>query len=151
MRKLGAKAALEFGNVFLYIRYRSWVCRFRRFSVIGLMLQSANKEREIFVAGKIFDPNPMYWLVTDKLMVRQYVKMIGSLTFPRRTSFGLVHRLSRYLRRCCSQALSSKLTTEAGEMFFIGDAPLHRAQINQQVMKWLTHPYEYVSDGRMGL
>ncbi len=146
MRKLGAKAAFVLGNVFLYIRYRSWVWRFHK--VLGYWPNVCNPQtkNEKFLWRKIFDRNPMYRLVTDKLTVRQYIKM-RCPDLPASDIIWIGASAEQIPEVLLRPGVVIKANNGSRRNVFIGDAPLDRAQINLEVTKWLAHPYEYVSDG----
>lgn len=146
MQKLAAKAVVILGNAFLYLQYRQWVWRFYKRLGYWPNVCDPRTKNEKFLWRKIFDRNPMYRLFTDKLTVRQYIKT----RCPDLSTSDIIWigaSAEQIPEALLQPGVVIKTNNGSSRNIFIGDAPPDRAQINQEVTKWLTYPYECVSDG----
>jgi hypothetical protein len=145
MWKRAAKALISVGNVFVYMRHRAWVMAFYKSLGYWPNICYPQTKNEKFMWRKIFDRNPMYRFVTDKLSVRQFIKtrcpdllmsdIIWIGASPEQIPDALL-----------VPGLVIKTNNGSHRNIFIVDAPIDRAQISEQITNWLTSPYE-VNDG----
>ena len=138
--KRAAKAALILGNLFVYIRHPRQIRTFHRLLGYWPNVCHPQTKNEKFLWRKIFDRNPMYRLVADKLMVRQFIKMrCPDLAMSDIVWIGASPE--QIPDALLEPGVVIKTNNGSGRNIFINDAQVNRAQINQQVTEWLTQPY----------
>jgi TupA-like ATPgrasp len=138
--KRAAKAALILGNLIVYIRHPRHIRTFKRLMGYWPNVCYPQTKNEKFLWRKIFDRNPLYRLVTDKLLVRQFIKMkcpdlaMSNIIWVGASPEEIPHALLK-------PGVVIKTNNGSGRNIFIAEAPVNRAQINLQVTEWLTTPY----------
>ena len=138
--KRAAKAALILGNLFVYIRHPRQIRTFHRLLGYWPNVCCPRTKNEKFLWRKIFDRNPMYRLVADKLMVRQFIKMrCPDLAMSDIVWIGASPE--QIPDALLEPGVVIKTNNGSGRNIFVNAAQVNRAQINQQVTEWLTQPY----------
>jgi hypothetical protein len=143
MWRLAAKAVVILGNVLVYIRYPVRVLIFYKYLRHWPNVCYPQTKNEKFLWRKIFDRNPTYRLVADKLAVRPFIKtrcpdldtadIVWVGTSPDQMPDALLH-----------PGVIIKTNNGTSRNIFITDLPMDRVRINQQVAKWLARPHAVI-------
>jgi hypothetical protein len=142
MQRLAAKAAIFLLNVLVYARWAAWIWTFHETLGYWPNVCYPQTRNEKFLWRKIFDRNPMYRLVADKLTVRQFIKMrCPDLPMSEIVWIGASPELIP--EALLQRGFVIKTNNGSSRNIFIGNGPLDRDQINRQVTEWLTHPYTH--------
>lgn len=132
--------AVALVNAAIYLRHPSQVVQFRgRMGYFPNVGAPATKN-EKFLWRKVFDRNPLYRLMTDKLAVRQIVRSrcpdldLTEIVWTGRTAEEVPDALLR-------PGVVVKTNNGSSRNIFIGDEPVDRAALNTKVAAWLRTPY----------
>ena len=146
MYNLGSKAAVMLANLIVYVRHPVLILTFYGFMGYWPNVCYPQTKNEKFLWRKIFDRNPLYRLLTDKLTVRQFIKTkCPDLSMSDIVWIGA--NPEQIPDTLLQPGFVIKTNNGSDRNIFTGGTPLDRAQINQLVTTWLTRPYE-VSRGQ---
>jgi hypothetical protein len=135
-----AKAALQLANVFVYARHPKLVLSFYRRLGYWPNVCHPGTKHEKFLWRKIFDRNPMYRLVTDKLAVRQFVRMrCPDLVMSEIVWIGASPE--QIPDALLQTGMVIKANNGSGRNIFITDVPVNRALVNKRIARWLSRRY----------
>jgi hypothetical protein len=141
LRYLAARTTVILGNVSVYIRHPSWILIFHKSLGYWPNVFYPQTKNEKFLWRKVFDRNPLYRLVTDKLTVRQFIKM----RCPDLLTSDIIWigaSAEQIPDALLQPGVVIKTNNGSSRNIFIGDAVVDRVLVNKQVAEWLTHPYE---------
>lgn len=140
MRNVAAKAAMLLANVLVYVRHPRMIQSFYKHVGYWPDVCHPKTKHEKFLWRKIFDRNPMYRLVTDKLAVRQFIKTrCPGLAMSEIVWIGASpEQIPDSMLQC---GIIIKVNNGSGRNIFINDAPVDRTKVNKLIGKWLQRPF----------
>jgi len=127
-------------NSMIYLRHLMLVCRFRakigRFPNVAIPVSASEK----FLWRKIFDRNPLFPVVSDKLLAKKYAaQKCPDVLIPDVLWEG------KDFDAVPSELLNSpavlKSNHASGQIMFLRETPADRKAIKATTVKWLARPY----------
>jgi TupA-like ATPgrasp len=134
------RAAVILANIFIYLRYPARILLFYKYLRHWPNVCYPQTKNEKFLWRKIFDRNPIYRFVTDKLTVRQFVKtrcsdlLMSEIIWIGASSEEIPDALLH-------SGIVIKTNNGTSRNIFITDEPVDRTCINKRVAKWLARPH----------
>jgi hypothetical protein len=146
MHQLAARVIISVGNLLIYLRYQRWVRQFRGHLGYWPNLFYPQTKNEKLLWRKIFDRNPMYRLVTDKLVVRQFVKTkCPELSMSEILWIGA--HPDQIPEAFLQPGVVIKTNNGCRRNVFIRNAPVNRPELNERIANWICKRYELIADG----
>lgn len=132
------EAVMTLANCIVYVRHPRMVRHFQRAVGYWPDVCRPRTKNEKFLWRKIFDRNPMYRLVSDKLAVRAFVKArCPDLAMSDIVWIGTSFDQAPNLR----PGVIIKTNNGSSRNIVISDGPINRSEINRQIAAWLNCPY----------
>jgi hypothetical protein len=136
-----ARAAILLANAFVYLRHPAKVLIFYKYVRYWPNVCDPKTKHEKFLWRKVFDRNPVYRLIADKLAVRGFIKtrcpdlamadVVWTGTSPEQIPDALLQ----------PDVVIKTNNGTSRNIFITADAPVDRALIDERIARWLTRPH----------
>jgi glucosyl-dolichyl phosphate glucuronosyltransferase len=138
MTKHVTELAMILANWIVYVTHPRMIRHFHRSMGYWPDVCRPRTKNEKFLWRKVFDRNPMYRLVSDKLAVRAFVKS----RCPDLALADIAWIGSSLDQAPCIEAGSIiKTNNGSSRNIIVGDGPSDRGELSKQIAEWLTRPY----------